>query len=240
VSGDVPQRPERENLPGGEPPGASGGWLPPSDAEPGTDPFGRPWERQETSPTASGPPTPAAWPGHGSEQATAPAPVASWPGAGPGRPSGDGQVQGMRVAEFGSRAQAAIVDFFVRLALVLAGTLVGALLFFAGETAGTVGLVVGIVIGFIAGLAYAPLMLARTGGQTVGHKASGTRIVNRDGSTLSLGQSALREVVVKWLVIDVVGGSFLLPSLLNYLWPLWDDKNEALHDKLTRTRVVEA
>jgi uncharacterized RDD family membrane protein YckC len=166
--------------------------------------------------------------------------MAGWPGAGPDQPFAGNQVQGMRVAEFGSRAQAAVVDFFVRLAFVLAGTLVGALLFFAGETAGGIGLLVGIGVGFLAGLAYAPLMMARTGGQTVGHKASGTRIVNRDGSSLSLGQSALREVVVKWLVIDVVGGSFLLPSLLNYLWPLWDDKNEALHDKLTRTRVVEA
>jgi uncharacterized RDD family membrane protein YckC len=26
--------------------------------------------------------------------------------------------------------------------------------------------------------------------------------------------------------------------LLNYLWPLWDDKNQALHDKAARTNVV--
>ena len=28
--------------------------------------------------------------------------------------------------------------------------------------------------------------------------------------------------------------------LLDYLWPLWDPKNEALHDKIGGTRVVEA
>lgn len=39
-------------------------------------------------------------------------------------------------------------------------------------------------------------------------------------------------------------GSTLLISLcfivgfLDYLWPLWDDKNQALHDKLARTNVV--
>jgi uncharacterized RDD family membrane protein YckC len=31
---------------------------------------------------------------------------------------------------------------------------------------------------------------------------------------------------------------FSVLLLLNYLWPLWDDKNQALHDKAARTNVV--
>ena len=27
-------------------------------------------------------------------------------------------------------------------------------------------------------------------------------------------------------------------SLLNYLWPLWDDKKQAIHDKVAKTNVV--
>ncbi len=38
-----------------------------------------------------------------------------------------------------------------------------------------------------------------------------------------------------------IGGLFtiLILPLLNYLWPLWDKKNEALHDKMCSTRVVK-
>ena len=29
-----------------------------------------------------------------------------------------------------------------------------------------------------------------------------------------------------------------LPLLLGYLWPLWDDRQQAFHDKLVNSRVV--
>ena len=35
--------------------------------------------------------------------------------------------------------------------------------------------------------------------------------------------------------VGSIGGIY---SLLNYLWPIWDDKNQALHDKLAKTNVV--
>lgn len=40
---------------------------------------------------------------------------------------------------------------------------------------------------------------------------------------------------VPWL-----GIVFLLVSVLDYLWPLWDSRNQALHDKIARTNVVLA
>lgn len=240
MSEEPPRRPEREDLPGSESSSSSGGgWLPPSDAEPATDPFGRPWERREAPPEP--PAAPASWPGSSSQPPPPPPAPTSWPaGRAPAPPGPHGLPQGVRPATYGARAQAAVVDFFVRLAFVLAGSLLGAVLFVAGETAGAAGLVVGLMLGFAAGLAYAPVMMTRTGGQTVGHKASGTRIVNRDGSGVTGAQATIREVAVKWLLIDAIGGLFVLPTLLNYLWPLWDDKNDALHDKLCRTHVVEA
>ena len=36
----------------------------------------------------------------------------------------------------------------------------------------------------------------------------------------------------------VLSAALGLLLLLDYLWPLWDDKNQALHDKLARTNVV--
>jgi uncharacterized RDD family membrane protein YckC len=37
-----------------------------------------------------------------------------------------------------------------------------------------------------------------------------------------------------------VGLLFALAGVLDYLWPLWDGKNQALHDKVARTNVVLA
>ena len=46
-------------------------------------------------------------------------------------------------------------------------------------------------------------------------------------------KAILFDNVLAWL-------TFAIAPLLNYLWALWDDRNEALHDKLCGTRVVEA
>ena len=40
--------------------------------------------------------------------------------------------------------------------------------------------------------------------------------------------------------VPVIGLLFGLASLLDYLWPLWDSKNQALHDKVAGTNVVLA
>ena len=54
-------------------------------------------------------------------------------------------------------------------------------------------------------------------------------------------------VLLRWLVqnagsivavVPLVGSAGSLFSLLDSLWPLWDDKNQALHDKAARTNVV--
>lgn len=53
----------------------------------------------------------------------------------------------------------------------------------------------------------------------------------------------IRSAVVNVMVVTGDGGvvvywiaaGFLL---VNYLWPLWDNKNQALHDKAARTNVV--
>ena len=38
--------------------------------------------------------------------------------------------------------------------------------------------------------------------------------------------------------VPIVGSLFGLLGLLNDLWPLWDDKKQALHDKVAETNVV--
>jgi uncharacterized RDD family membrane protein YckC len=147
-----------------------------------------------------------------------------------------------QLAEWGQRVGAAVVDFFVRLGIVAGCAGAGASWYLLDEEAGPVGLVLGLVLGYVLSLfVYAPLMMARTDGQTVGHRATGTRVVMADGSRMSGGRGFVREALVKNLLIEGVGAFtlYILP-IVNYLFPLWDENNETLHDKMCSTRVVVA
>jgi uncharacterized RDD family membrane protein YckC len=49
----------------------------------------------------------------------------------------------------------------------------------------------------------------------------------------------LREVVIKALLFGFVSSfTFGIASLLDVLWPLWDEENRALHDLIVNTRVI--
>jgi uncharacterized RDD family membrane protein YckC len=145
-------------------------------------------------------------------------------------------------AEWWPRVGAATIDFFVRVAIVLVCAGAGALVYLAGDEAGDLGLGAGIVLGALLGyFVYAPLMMARTGGQTVGHRVTDTRVVMADGSRMSGGRAFVREALVKNLLIEGVGVfTVYILTIANYLSPLWDDDNEALHDKICKTRVIVA
>ncbi len=191
----------------------SGGWLPPSDAG---DRYVPPAETP-VPPVAGGPAAPP--PGY----------LAYGPGP------------AVVTAAYGDRVQAAVVDTGIRLLIIVAFGAVGAIAYVAGTEAGGVGLVLGILVGFVASIAYAPVWIARHEGQTIGHRRAGTRIVRHDGRPVDGGGAFVREVLVKALLFEGIGGlAFSIPTLLNYLWPLWDPQDEALHDKLCSTRVVPA
>jgi uncharacterized RDD family membrane protein YckC len=54
----------------------------------------------------------------------------------------------------------------------------------------------------------------------------------RTGNPIGYGSAAGRYL------ITVAFGIFYLPLLLDYLWPLWDDRNQTLHDKVVSSVVV--
>jgi uncharacterized RDD family membrane protein YckC len=97
---------------------------------------------------------------------------------------------------------------------------------------------------FVTALIYAPLTMRRAGahnGKTWGKQLLGIRVVRMDGEPSTFTSAAIREVAVKFLLFGIVGGLLAsIPTLLDLLWPLWDDQNRALHDMLVDTRVVRA
>ena len=116
-----------------------------------------------------------------------------------------------------------------------------------------VGIPCGIVIGLALGnaslatqyglyaviyLAYTFGMLTRSGGhngQTLGKQALGLQIVRDDGAPVSAGTVLVREILFKGLLDGITFG---ILALFDYLWPLGDSTNRALHDKLVHTHVL--
>ena len=204
---------------------------------------------QSPQPQSPGPQSPhPQGPGPIAAPAAGQQPPGGWSAPMPAAPSFQG-----RPASFGARLLAAFVDALIigapSLALFgLLGALgVGAFGGDDGSGAGVVAfvlttlltLLVLVVVGFL----YAPLVMARQGahnGQTFGKQLAGIRVVRADGRPMTFGSSAVREVGLKGVAGAILTstGILFLVVILNYLWPLWDDENRALHDMAAATRVV--
>jgi uncharacterized RDD family membrane protein YckC len=149
-------------------------------------------------------------------------------------------------ASWGSRCAAQVIDWLVLLVpsafvgLLVIGALVGndnhpSGLLVLGTTAAV------LVAVLIVAIFYGPLLMRRDGphnGQTWGMQAVGIRVVRDSGEPFGFGTAAVREIVLKGLGVGFA--CFVIPVLpffVNYLWPLWDDENRALHDMGADTHV---
>ena len=171
------------------------------------------------------------------------------PGAGgPVAQTAPGELYGQHVLSgWWRRAGAQIIDGLIvgigGLLLLLAITAPFSIGFFASNDVGVISIFVGLVLGVICwsivALLYAPGMMARTNGKTLGRMATGIRVVRASGEPISFSFAVLREVVVKGLLFGILsiltGG---LAYLVDYLWPLWDEENRALHDFIVDTRTI--
>jgi hypothetical protein len=65
-------------------------------------------------------------------------------------------------------------------------------------------------------------------------------VVRDNGEAMGFGWAALREWVVKGLLVSIASSIIpFIPWLLDNLWPLWDDQNRAIHDMIVSTHVVQ-
>lgn len=90
---------------------------------------------------------------------------------------------------------------------------------------------------------YYSIVMVLTNGKTVGKYALGLRVITKSGERME--PVLMRELIAKqlaWglLFVDtlVVFGPGEIVLLINYLWPLWQRQNRALHDLFAGTRVV--
>jgi uncharacterized RDD family membrane protein YckC len=199
-----------------------GGWLPPAEAN---QPHAVP---------------PAGFPPGRYGRWAPPREVSPHPPAG-GRAPPAGTFAGARLASWPARAGALLLAALITIvpAIVIA-TIVDAVIDTAAGNTVSFGLFLALV-SLAVPLLYAPPLLARHGrrnGQTLGKQIARIRVVRDDGAPLGYGAAALREFLIKYVVIGLLGGGLLIPPLLDGLWPLWDGENRALHDMLASTHVV--
>lgn len=97
----------------------------------------------------------------------------------------------------------------------------------------------GIFINVGAWFAYSLLMIRDAqNGQTLGMQVLGIRVRRMDGKPVDVQVVAIRQLLMQEIVFGLLA-FLVIPYLLNYLWPLWDKENRALHDMVAKTRVVK-
>jgi uncharacterized RDD family membrane protein YckC len=151
------------------------------------------------------------------------------------------------LASWGRRAGAQVIDGLIvgagALILLVAITAPFSIGFFASDTTGIVAIVFGFLLAVlcitIVAFFYAPALMARTNGKTLGRMATGIRVVRASGEPITFGFAMVREVAVKALLFGIAGTiTGGIANLVDCLWPLWDEENRALHDFVVNTRTV--
>jgi uncharacterized RDD family membrane protein YckC len=141
---------------------------------------------------------------------------------------------------------AALLDgLILTVAIFVIGGLFAGLIvlgFAAADAIGIILIVVAVPIVIAVAFLYAPYFMQREGaqnGQSLGKQIVNIRVIRDTRQPFDWGSAALREIAIKGLLFGIAGSLTAgLAQLLDYLWPLWDDDNQALHDKVASTYVV--
>jgi uncharacterized RDD family membrane protein YckC len=207
----------------------------PDSEQPGAAP--PPGPQAPAAPGQQPPPGPEAAPAYGG-----PVPPGGWQQP-VGRQPGDAAWVGRPLASWGSRVGAQLLDWLIL--MVPFGILTALVLgvFLAGsEVGGVLTAIIAFLLYLVVGIFYAPVLMAREGahnGMTWGKQILGITVIRDNGQQVELGFAFLREFVVKNLLFGTIGGLFFgIPTLVDYLWPLWDDENRCLHDMVVSTHVI--
>jgi uncharacterized RDD family membrane protein YckC len=156
------------------------------------------------------------------------------------------------LASWGTRLGAYLIDSLVLLVpavIVFVVLVAGAVGVSGGDDNASAGAIIGALILYFIVMAavvllYAPLLMMRDGarnGQTWGKQLLNIRVVRDSGEPFSFGSAALREVVLKFLAVNIASSIIpFIPWFLDFFWPLWDDQNRALHDMAASTHVLLA
>jgi uncharacterized RDD family membrane protein YckC len=144
----------------------------------------------------------------------------------------------MTPANYGKRVGAVLIDFLVSYGIGGAVFVLGLALLFNDSTAalGVLLVIVGPLGGLVIGIWNKVFKEGKTG-QSIGKAQMGISLVDSTtGLPLGAGRCFLREFVFS-LLNGITGSIF---GIVDYLWPLWDQNNERIMDKIMTSRVVKS
>jgi uncharacterized RDD family membrane protein YckC len=94
---------------------------------------------------------------------------------------------------------------------------------------------IGLLLEAVIVILYGGLMCGSRRGQTLGMMATHTRAVSASDSSAPIGYPrAFGRAAFEYLMAFV----FFIPWVVDMLFPLWDPKNQTLHDKVANTVVI--
>lgn len=148
---------------------------------------------------------------------------------------------GPTYATWGERVPGALIDAVLN--IVVLGVLFGVLSIFSaafGSISETLGNIVGcfsFLLVQLANLAFGifnKVYLVNQRGSSIGQGVMNLEVVTKEGAKPAMGPLWIRLLATIGLgLVPCIG------SLLDYLWPLWDEQNQTLHDKAAGTFVVK-
>lgn len=97
----------------------------------------------------------------------------------------------------------------------------------------------------VVNMIYYGFSMSRSGerhGQTFGKQLMNIKVIREDEKPLTLTYIYLRQIVVIQLLVNcllMIVSLTLLP-IVNYIYPLYDNKRQAIHDKIVSSRVIRS
>ena len=144
------------------------------------------------------------------------------------------------LARWGPRAVAWLIDLVLAIGVFLIPTVI----LFAGaavvgyDSAGTSAVAVLALFGYLAATVWAGWFFGyRQGitGTTPGKRQQGLCLVDVDSGLPPDGARGIG----RWRIPSLINGVVAVYSSIDYLWPLWDTRNQRVTDKMFRTMVVK-
>ena len=147
-----------------------------------------------------------------------------------------GAPEGVKSADYGTRAAAYILDFVIIWGLGIVAIVLGLLVAVTSNSFRI--FIIALILIWLGYLVWWLILFSRS--QTPGKLITKLWVIRDDGQPAGWGLMFAREFFIKGLIFAILGGvTFYIAILLDLLWPLWDRNKQTLHDKIIGTHVVQ-